>query len=153
MEKHEKGMYLSSIRVALTGTEEIYDHKGDISYYFYKKNVARNIDAQAQVDIDMRTNSINFVSVSYGTPKELGGGEAINVQNWNQGVDQLVNIALNNMGEKEVKSISKPQILMFFGDETDVCLMDKSESADNLHYIWEIRIDSNTGKVVSKHIY
>ncbi len=68
-----------------------------------EENVTKKLDANAFVTIDMNTDSMVRFRSTYGTGKELGGGdEELNTDNWIININKAFDIAKDNLDEDNI---------------------------------------------------
>lgn len=120
-------------------------------YRFYCENVFSGIDAMATVWIDMDTSSQIRFNLSYGSPKELGGG-GLEMYPGQYEIDlkDALDLAIGLEGEDTVNNCESPAIVVGANDSfLDVTLYDEEENNeyDIPNRIWTVYIDPITGDI------
>ncbi|WP_455716291.1 hypothetical protein [Anaerosporobacter sp.] len=140
-------MYLEYINVGFIGKEQIKNRHGDITYFFYERNVTDKLDADATVDISMSKNCIYNFSSSYGNANQLIGGseEELDAQNWIIDIPELFDMVESLLGENYLAVYEKPKIIV--GCSENIWYFEIYETEDATYSIYELKIDPMKGAI------
>lgn len=140
---------LNYINVSFVGIESIKSRKGKIVYFFYEENVKKNLDASAEVEIDMVKNSIVKFNSEYGAAREMiGGGDILKTEKWTIDINEAFEIAIKEIGEDKLTENSNPAVIIRCSEKFwDFAVYSNSAAT---HEDWLVVINPETGKVIRK---
>lgn len=145
--KWRDSLYLEYINVGFIGKEQIDSRNGDITYFFYEMNVKDKLDADATVDISMSKNSIFNFSSSYGSSKQLigGNGEELDTDIWIIDIPEVFDLAESLLGENYLDTYKNPKIVL--GCSESMWYFEIYETEEATYSIYELKIDPVKGTV------